>query len=164
MRTRLIHSTRQRSTSAYTVVEVLVATLLLGTMVVSLYGGFSSGFAVMQMAREDLRATQILMQKMEAVRLCTWSQFTNAPIVFSERYDPFEVSSGSAGAVYSGAVTVGPAQGIPNTAAYRDNLRLVTATVYWTNFSSGKRIVRSREMKTLVARYGLQPYLWGALN
>jgi hypothetical protein len=114
------------------------------------------------LSREDLRATQILMQKMEAVRLFTWSQLSNAPIAFVERYDPLETSSGSAGAVYSGVLAVGPASGIPDTLSYWSKLRLVTATVYWTNFSGGKRIVRSREMQTLVARYGLQNYIWGA--
>jgi len=150
--------------SAYTVVEVLVATLLLGTMVVSLYGGFSSGFAVMQMAREDLRATQILMQKMEAVRLCTWKQVTNSTVAFSEKYDPVAATNNSGGAIYRGKVYVGPATGVPNTVAYYNNLRLITATIYWTNFSGGKQIVRSRQMQTVAARYGMQSYLWGAVK
>jgi prepilin-type N-terminal cleavage/methylation domain-containing protein len=164
MRIPIIQSPRQRTASAYTLVEVVVAILIVGIMVVSLYGGFSSGFAVMQLAREDLRATQILMQKMEAVRLCNWRQLSNAPVVFSERYDPLEISTGSAGTVYSGVLRVDPATVIPGAANYRGNLRLVTTKVYWTNYSGGKRIVRSREMQTLVARNGLQSYLWGAVK
>jgi hypothetical protein len=141
----------------------MVAVLIIGTMVVCLYGGFSSGFAIMQMAREDLRATQILMQKMEAVRLCTWRQVTNASISFSERYDPLGAASNSGGAVYSGVLQVGPATAIPSV-AYSSNLRLITGRIYWTNFSGGKQIVRSREMQTLAARYGMQSYLWGAVK
>ena len=61
--------------AAYSLVEVIVAVLVLALMLISLYGGFSSGFAVVKLARENLRATQIMMQKMETIRLLKWSQF-----------------------------------------------------------------------------------------
>ena len=46
---------------------------MLGFMVVSLYAGFSSGFAVLRVARENLRATQVLEERMEVVRLIRWN-------------------------------------------------------------------------------------------
>jgi len=145
--------------AASSITEVLVAVMVLATMVIALYAGFSSGFSVAQQTRENLRATQIMMQKVEAVRLCTWDQFTN--LLFVERYDPFGVSSNAGGAVYRGTVTFGPAGSIPDTAAYKTNLRLVTVTIQWTNFSGVKHIVRSRQMETHVARYGMQNYSYG---
>src|SRR4029077_10617022 len=48
---------RQRQQSAYTIAEVVVAVLVLTTMMIAIYGGFSYGFTVMQTAREGLRAT-----------------------------------------------------------------------------------------------------------
>src|SRR5512146_2722235 len=61
----------------HTLVEVVVAMCILAISSTAFYAGLSSGFGVTQASREDVRATQILMQQLEAVRLCTWSQLTN---------------------------------------------------------------------------------------
>ena len=66
------------SKMAYSMVELLVAMAVLGVMFVSLYSGFSAGFAIIELARENLRATQILQEKMETIRLYTWDQ-VNTP-------------------------------------------------------------------------------------
>ena len=39
----------------------------MGIVLVTLYAGFSSGFSVVRLNREDLRATQILEEKMESL-------------------------------------------------------------------------------------------------
>ena len=44
---------KSRAHSGYTLAEVMVAALVLGTMTVSLYAGFSSGFALIRLAREE---------------------------------------------------------------------------------------------------------------
>src|SRR5260370_16488061 len=62
-----------RSQGGHTLVEVMVALSVLGFMVVSLYAGFSSGFAVLRVARENLRATQSLQERMEVLRLIKWA-------------------------------------------------------------------------------------------
>jgi len=54
--------------------EVLVAIQIVGLMAVSLFGCFFSGFAILQRGRENLRATQIMLQRIEAIRLFTWQQ------------------------------------------------------------------------------------------
>jgi len=151
--------------AAYTLVEVIVAVLVLSVMLVSLYGGFSSGFAVVKLARENLRATQILMQKMETVRLLKWSQFldTNTFLqpAFLDYYDPAGTNANATGATYRGFVSTNAATGIPND--YAANMRAVTVDIYWTNYLKGATnipIVRTRQMKTLVARYGMQNYVY----
>src|SRR2546428_9748089 len=92
--------------AAYTLVEVIVAVLVLALMLISLYGGFSSGFAVVKLARENIRATQIMMQKMETVRLLKWSQLldTNNFLqpAFQTYYDPSSTNAQSVGALYVG--------------------------------------------------------------
>ena len=42
---------------AYTLAEVIVCVALVAILFVSLYGGMTSGFAVTQSSRENLRAT-----------------------------------------------------------------------------------------------------------
>ena len=67
--------------TAYTIPEVMVAVLVVAIMMICLYGGFSSSFTMTKIAREDLRATQILMQRMETIRLYTWTQLLNTNYV-----------------------------------------------------------------------------------
>ena len=141
----------------------MVAVLVLATMAVSLFAGFSAGFAIVHMASEDERATQILNGKLEAVRLCRWSDLTNYPVIsFQAYYDPPGLSGNSAGALYNGLVTISPATSvIPSPSAYANNMRLVTVSLQWTNYNGKKPIVRMRTLQTQVARYGMQNYLWG---
>jgi type II secretory pathway pseudopilin PulG len=153
--------------TGYTFAEVLVSAAILGFVATSVYGAFAAGFSLIQSTREDLRATQIMVQKTEAIRLFTWSQIcdTNKYLkpVFVEPYDPLGVTNGCSGAKYTGYVTASvPAAGeLPE--GYRTNMRTITVTVYWTNYNGGQRIVHTREMQTRVARNGMQNYVWGAL-
>jgi prepilin-type N-terminal cleavage/methylation domain-containing protein len=146
---------------AFTLAEVMVAVFVLGTISIAFYGGLSSGFAVTQAAREDLRATQILMQKTEGIRLCTWSELSN--YTFRESYDPVGTNQ-SKGVVYTGIVSIGSATNIPAAAAYKGNMKTVTVSIFWTNYNGSLPVVQRREMQTLVARYGLQNYIWGAMQ
>src|SRR5579862_3315196 len=91
------------SLSGYTLVEVVISVFLLATMAVSLFSALSYGFSNVQADREDLRATQILLQRTEAIRLCTWNQLQN--MTFETTYDPSGASNGNAGTVYYGTIT-----------------------------------------------------------
>lgn len=145
--------------------EVLVAMLLTGLVFFSLYAGFSSGFAVVQLARENLRATQIIVKRMENIRLYRWDQITSTNPVFIPRnfttcYDPDEQTSGSGGTLFSGTFTFSNAP-VAIPAAYRSNMLLMTVTLYWTNsLGKSKLVVRSRQMQTYAARYGMQNYVY----
>lgn len=148
--------------SAFTLTEVIIAVLLIGIMGFSLYGSFFLGFQTVDADRQDLRATQILMQKAEAIRLCTWSQLNN--FTFQEVYDPSGQTNGTGGTLFTGSVATNSPDNISDTAAYKANMRLVTITVYWTNFNGKSSVIHSRQMQTQVARYGLQNYIWGTVN
>jgi prepilin-type N-terminal cleavage/methylation domain-containing protein len=147
---------------AYTLVEVMVAVFILAIVSMAFYAGLASGFGVTQFSREQVRATQIMMQQLEAVRLCTWSQLGNYN--FRQVYDPMSTNSQTAGVAYTGNVVISPATSIPNTASYAPNVCLVTVNLYWTNGIGTKAIPHSRQMQTQVARYGLQAYVWGAIQ
>ena len=158
---------RSQNKSAYTFVEVLVATMILGVVGASLYWGLTAGNRLIQSTRENLRATQILEQKMEAIRLFTWSQVNNPTNYltssFVEDYDPLGATNGHGGAKYQCYISASiPASGeVPE--AYRTNMRTVTVTLFWTNYYAGSAVIKKREMQTRVARNGMQNYIWGAL-
>lgn len=152
-----------RKTEAFTLTEVVVSLFVLGVMLVSLYAAFSSGFAFIQLSRENLRATQILVQKMEDVRLYRWSQLNSNGFftgTFTTRFDPLTTNSTSAGTTYYCSVSN---TNVPSSlpADYRNNMEAVTVTLYWTNYPQKPNtniIVRSRSMTTYVAQYGMQNY------
>jgi type II secretory pathway pseudopilin PulG len=155
------HRGNHRQTErAFTLVEVIVAAVLVGMTSLALFGCLSSGFGIIQSARENLRATQIMLQRMENIRLFTWNQTLDTTNylkpTFTEYYDP---QGSQMGTTFQGFVT----SNIPMdlAAAYRTNMRTITVTVYWTNCNSSQTIVRSRQMQTRVARSGMQNYVWG---
>jgi type II secretory pathway pseudopilin PulG len=151
----------RRAHAAHSLPEAIIAVVVVGTMLVSLYAGFTSGFAVVRLARENLRATQIMLQHMESVRLYTWSQLQNPEHhlkpTFVDYFDP--LGEPSQGVIYSGSVTLSPPVDFP--AAYSNDVRVVTVSVYWTNYNGDFEIVRGRQMQTLVARHGIQNYVLG---
>lgn len=145
---------------AFTIAEVLVAVGVLLVISIGFYAGLSSCFGVVESSREDLRATQVMVQKLEAIRLCNWAQLSN--FSFTETYDPMDTSNHLSGVMYYGTVTTNAASAISSTATYKPNIRLVTVTVNWTNFNGKSSMGHTRQMQTHVARYGLQNYIWGA--
>jgi len=149
----------------------MVAVAIIGVMMVSLYAGISTSFGIIQRTRENLRATQILVQRAETVRLYSWDQlrFTGTPAWFQtnfvERYDPLGVTNGSTGVAYHGNIRLTvppPTTVLPSTVTYRTNVALVTVTVRWTNSSSAKVFPHQRTYETLVAKSGMQKYVFGS--
>lgn len=140
--------------AAFSIIEVLVAVSICGVMFLSLYSGLSSGVAVIQLARENVRATQILQEKMETIRLYRWDQINTAGFVPTNFTDVFYASSTETnGLTYTGTVAIAVA---PMTEAYSNDVRQVTVEVQWKSAN----ILRKRDMKTLVSRYGLQNYVY----
>ena len=144
---------RRRETGA-TLVDVLFGAAIVGVMVVGLYLGFSQGFAVVQLARENLRATQILQEKMETVRLYTWDQVKTDGFIPSTFTAPFyAIGDQTEGLTYNGRMTIADA---PVAESYAADLRLVTVEVTWTSGT----VTRRRDMTTLISRYGLHNYIY----
>jgi prepilin-type N-terminal cleavage/methylation domain-containing protein len=141
--------------SAFTLIEVAITTAILGVIFVTFYAGIGAGFSMVSLSRENLRANQILLDKMETVRLYSWSQINSngfIPPTFTVRFDPAGGTNGS-GVTYHGELTVGEA---PIPANYATNLKLVTVSLTWTNGNNA----RVRSMQTLVSEFGLQTYIY----
>src|SRR2546430_7029142 len=151
--------TYQRRTDAlrhaYTVMEVLLAVAVAGVVFVTLYVGMPQGFAIVKTGRENLRATQILEEKMEIIRLYTWPQINTAgfiPQSFTNYFYP-EGTQNTLRTAYIGTVRLSPSG---FTEAYSNDLQLVTVTVNW---QSGN-VQRTRTMYTYVSQYGLHDYIY----
>ena len=152
---QLRHQKRTTATSAFTLIEVIVCMAVIGIVFVSLYGGMAWGYTTVKLARENLRATQILLEKMEEVRVYTWDQITTGfmPSTFSVNYYPSGATN-QQGITYSGKVTVDTSLNLHNN--YDNQMALVTVRLDWT---TGK-LDRTRSVSTLCSRYGLQNYLY----
>jgi type II secretory pathway pseudopilin PulG len=158
-----------RSAAAYTFTEVMVAVGVVGLMLVSLYLGIATSFATIQRARENLRATQILVQRVETVRLYTWDQLRNVgankylQTSFTEYYDPYGASGGGGGVLYHGTVqvTTNPPYLKNSGVSYSPNVAVVSVNLLWTNGLGSAALPHARQFQTLVARNGMQKYVYG---
>jgi type II secretory pathway pseudopilin PulG len=155
-----------KASGAFTLVEMLVSMTVLSFVFVSLFAGLSSSTGSLQRAREKLRATQILTEKLEVIRLYNWDQVTTngfIPSTFTEYQYPttgsgtnsFSTSTayGNRGITYVGTISIGPAE-VPN--AYTNTMRKAKATIRW--YSNG--IQNTNEMETLISQYGVQRYVY----
>ena len=146
-------SIAKRRQSAFTLIEAVTAVGIVGIVSVTLYAGLAQSFNAIENSRLELRATQILTEKLEAMRLFNWDQVNKSgfvPITFTERYLPSE--SGSV--LYSGTVTITSA---PVPSAYADTMCKVVARITWVNGNGG---ARQKQMETLISQYGVQNYLY----
>jgi type II secretory pathway pseudopilin PulG len=137
----------------FTLLEGVVGVGAMGILIIALYSGMTNGFNVVRFARENLRATQVLQEKFETMRLYTWDQINNSNGFIPSTFSAPIYATGDTNTVYKGTVTIARA-GI--TEPYGDDLRLVTVELTW---KSGM-MPRKRTMSSLVARYGLQNYIY----
>ncbi len=142
----------------FTLVEVMMAVAVMGIMLIGLYGGLGYGFRQIQLAREDERATQILAERMEVIRLLSWDQLVNlpgyVPTNFTASYSVATPTNATASAqMYTGAVAVAMPAISEN---YSNDLRQVQLSLTWQS----EGLLHKRTMTTFVSRYGLQNYVY----
>jgi len=140
---------------AFSLIEAMVAIGALGMLTLGVFGGLWACFQTTQLTRENLRATQILQQATEVLRLCNWDQTNPSsnyiPTSLTVPYD--NANSNSLNYQVSVTITNPPSS---MTDVYTNDLRMVTFRVTWT---SGK-VQRARSMTTFVSQYGIQNYVW----
>jgi type II secretory pathway pseudopilin PulG len=136
-------------------IEVCVAVVILAILGAGVLGSFKYGFFMMDMARENQRATQIIIAKAEAVRLYNWEQVTSngfIPGTFTNYYDE-QGAPGNQGVPYYGSVVI---SAFPVSTSYSTNLRQLSINLEWNTGS----ILRKRSLVTFVAKDGLQNYVY----
>lgn len=129
--------------------EILLAGTVLAVVAVSLYGAYSAGFAQIRLTQESLRADQILVEKLETLRVYNWADVAGGIFFPTNFTAPF--SSTSRTNLYAGSLVIAT---VPITESYSNNLRRVTAMVAWQ--SGG--LVHIRSMSTLFAQNGIYGY------
>src|SRR5438874_11225833 len=154
---RLTYKRQAAGPAGFTIPEAIVAMAIVGVLITALYGGMSLATFSIRLARENLRATEIMVEKMETLRLFTWDQLLDpsfVPASFTASYsDNGTTNNPSPGITYTGAVSVATFPGADRN--YSNDMRVITINLNWT--SGG--ISRTRTLDTYVARYGIQNYI-----
>lgn len=149
---------RVRAEHAFTLVEVIIAVAIMAVMFVSLYLGIAFGFRVSRSERENLRATQIILERMEGIRLFRFDQLTDTnlnPLTFTKTYYPDALGGQSQGITYNGTVTVDTNITLDPPASYGSQMEKVTVQLSWVS----EGVPRSRSISTYVSRNGIQNYI-----
>lgn len=151
----------RRSAAGFSLVEASVGLALLAMVCLALYTGLSSTSLSVRLSRENLRATQIMAEKLDTIRLYGWDQLTGGtyvPRTFTAQFYPrnqlpTDLQKSHGDLAYQGEIHIDAA---PVGEVYGKDLRLVTVELKWQTGS----VERTRKMSTLVSRYGLHKYIY----
>lgn len=154
---------------AFTLLEVMVSVVVIIVAVVTIFLSMSMGFAMTEASRENLRATQIMLDKMEGVRLYNWSQVTNTGFItpaftnwFFETNHIGQFNAAGNGVAYTGLVQV---VSVPFTNSYSAAMVEVDVILGWDTSGSGwvtGTKHHTRSMSTYVALAGMQNYIFNS--
>ena len=146
---------QKKSEAATTLVEVLVASCIIALMSGAIINSCNYGMFVMRLARENQRATQILLERTEAIRLYNWDQINQpgfVPSTFMAAYDPQDPKA--PGITYHGTMII---TNYSSASTYATNMRQCLITLNWT---TANRINHERSTSTLIAKDGVQNYVY----
>lgn len=155
--TTTAHKRTRRGEQGYTLVEVVMGSVVMLIMGIGLFGGMTSATSFTQLARQDLRATQIMLEKMEEIRLYNWSQVNSngyIPTNFTASYYPPGLSSNASGVTYTGQLSILPINLVG--VSFSNSIRQVQVNLQW----QCGNVTRYRTMYTYVASNGIQNYVY----
>jgi len=136
----------------FSLIENLFAMGLVALAGGGLLAAIAMNVGVTRICRENERATQILSEKCEVIRLYNWSQINSNGFIPTYFFAPQDPAKSNGAPYYTGRVTIAAA---PFSENYSTNLRLITVNLDW---ASGGR-THSRSMSSFVHKYGLQTYI-----
>jgi len=142
----------------FTLLEAIASFAIFGVSFGALLAGLSWNVSSIKFARETVRATQIMEEKLDTMRLYSWDQITTPGFITNQFYAPFSPASAlwgsnAPGITYTGSITIATA---PLTESYQTNIMQVTIDLYWPSSPA----VRHTQMNTFVSKYGLQGYIY----
>jgi len=151
----LVECKNRRCQDAFSLVELMIGVAIFALVIGGVYSCLVAQYKMVRLNTENLRATQILTDKMELIRLCSWIQITNPAFLPTTFIGPFNYSTNTSdyGLNYQGTVTLTTP---PMTESYQSNLMLLTVSVTWTN----GQVACTRSASTLVAQYGMQTSIY----
>ena len=145
---------------AFFLVEAVIGMALLGLIFMAMYTGLVSTTFWVQLSRENLRATHVMAERLDTIRLYGWKKIVEDPLYMQGPFkvpvypdDPSKPGNDATLRVFDGEIRVDLA---PITEVYAADLRMITIRLTWL---TGKTI-RTRTMSTLVSKYGLYKYVY----
>ena len=123
----------------------MIATVILGLVLSSVIAVASQCLRYLTDIRRTARSSQVLQQKMEDIRLLSWSQLQAYTNKFTDPNDP--------GLTYAGTINTNAYDWYGTTAT----LMRVTLTVTWTN--QAHRVL-TNSLTSLVSNGGLNKYIF----
>ena len=141
----LITRKRLNDTAGFTLLEAMIATMILGFVLVSVLGLTSQYFRYLADMRLSARSSQVLQQQMEDIRLLTWNNLQSLPSTFTDPND----SEG----IYAGTITLTPYDSYSGTTT----VTKITLGVSWQG--KGGRSVTNK-LSSLVSDGGLNTYIY----
>ena len=141
---------------AFTITEVVIAIVIVVIGTAGLMSCFSYSFNVIQRVRENQRATQIILEKAETLRLFSWDQVNTSgfiPSTFTATYDGDIAASNYTGTIYYGRVSIGS---FPYATSYQNDMKKMDLTLSWTSLG----MTRTRSLTTFIAKDGIQNYVY----
>ena len=156
------NSRRQRRNAAFFLLEATIGMALLGLIFMALYTGLVTTTFSVQLSRENLRATQIMAEKLDTLRLYGWKKIIEEDPFYMQRGvvdvpvysdDPSKAGNDATARVFDTEILIEPA---PFTEAYAVDMRMVTVKLTW---ATGK-MKRTRSMSTLISKHGLFKYVY----
>jgi type II secretory pathway pseudopilin PulG len=146
----------KRPAAGFTIAEVVFAILIVAIGAAGLMSCFGYGFKVIGQIQQNQRATQIMVEKAETLRLYSWDQVNTSgfiPSTFIATYDGDNAASNYTGTIYYGTVTIGE---FPYSTSYKDRMRKLDLTLRWNS----QNISRTRSLTTYIAKDGIQNYVY----
>lgn len=147
---------QNRATSGVSLIEVVMAVCVVGLVSAGLMGSISCGFTMLSRTRENQRATQVMLEKVETLRLYSWSQINSngfVPTKFTELLNPLDVDKKNPPLI-TGTMAV---EKFPFATSYSNSVKQVRLTLEWRGVGN---IQRKREFKTYIAKDGMQNYVY----
>jgi hypothetical protein len=163
MKVKLCQRTRPRKAAyGFTLVDAIFAMAMAGLMFLAYYSALAWGFRAVRMARENTRATQIMLEKMETIRLYTWTQINSNGFIPTNKFTVpyYAVGNTNNSLMYTGQVTIASAEvvdGLGSPTSYAPDMKKITIQIDWTSIGA---LNRTRSMSTYVTRNGMQSYVY----
>jgi prepilin-type N-terminal cleavage/methylation domain-containing protein len=132
----------------FTLVEVMVSVFLMAIVFTASYASYFLGMNMVEDAREELRASQIVQSELERMRTMNWDALSKARTIQAVSPEGIYIKQFSDD--YRAFREIKDVDGEPD-------LKLVRVFVWWTN-SKGKRTYQV--FNTIVTKNGLNDYLY----
>jgi len=149
--------------AAFTLIEVIMGAAVIGVVMITIFSIVTVGLFITGTSRENLRATQIMLDKMEGLRLYTPEQLTNGHVLvpsftnwYVETNNIGMTNAQGYGVQYTGVITISP---VIFSTSYSSNMSMVTVSVGWVSLGQGA-ISHTRSMSTFYSTQGLENYVY----